>query len=756
MKGRHFDFRFAYLAFGLWIGSLAWFSYSTNSKHWLVLLFAGLLAIFRFVPNKRLFTICLIIGLSITSGRYLWLHHSDEEIKTLSNQNHFFTVTSDPQLVEERFSGSLNFKKDLYLYADLNDVGLYLPVALTVDQSDSNLAKAQPSSVWHCRMKLTASEGNRRYLAFANCLDEPKLIATENRMQSIAGIFRSALAELTYKTNRSAAAALLPGLVVGDNQAQSEGMVRNLRISGLGHLTAVSGANVAILLLFIQFLLQRTQLSDKWRFALLIAVLLAFVVVARPSPSVVRAAMMAAITLLFWIKGLQKLSEGILFLAISTLLVIDPWLAISWGFALSAAATLGLILLPRMWGVDETSSLFIKLGSTAFAATLATMPILFAMGSPVTFATVPANILAEFMVAPATVLGLIAPLVHFVPLLSVFAPFIANLAIGCSAAIVAIAKFFATSIFAINVFSSKGFLLMLLIAIAYKFRKNIKVIVGIVFIATLILLGISKFESRWFISNWEIAVCDIGQGDSTLIRTGEHSALVVDTGPESQLMKECLETFQINQIDMFVASHFHADHIGGISGLVDVAPPKRVITAQLNAPNSGVEIVEREIAPLKREVASLGMSGTFQTSNYFATWQVLAPASSPLVVDESNGSLINNNSVVLLITTKHHRVLLTGDIEVEGQDILMSSISNPNVDIVKVPHHGSAYQSPDFAGWAHANLAWISVAKENSYGHPNPTTILLYQTAGSQVLTTMDCGHISIGAKALSTSRPCV
>jgi competence protein ComEC len=100
--------------------------------------------------------------------------------------------------------------------------------------------------------------------------------------------------------------------------------------------------------------------------------------------------------------------------------------------------------------------------------------------------------------------------------------------------------------------------------------------------------------------------------------------------------------------------------------------------------------------------------------------------------------------------------LLTGDIEIDGQEMLMRSISNPKVDIVKVPHHGSAYQSPGFAQWAHAQLAWISVGKGNSYGHPNASTILLFQSAGSQVLSTMDCGHITIGANSFSTSSSCV
>jgi competence protein ComEC len=587
-------------------------------------------------------------------------------------------------------------------------------------------------------------------------LDEPQEIQAATNIQNVAGVFRKSLSSLTYENNPSDAAALLPGLVVGDNSAQSDALVNNLRISGLGHLTAVSGANVAILLLFVQFVLRRTNLSDKWRFAILILVLIAFVIVARPSASVVRAAMMASITLVYWIKGMQKLSEGILFLAVIVLILVDPWLSLSWGLALSAAATLGLIVLPRFWGVDEKSGLLLKLTSTALAASLATMPILFLMGSPITFATLPANILAEILIGPATILGLTAPLINLLPGLGVFASILANLAVGVAALIVGIATYFSHSVFAIPVISVKGFLLISLLLLGFKFRKQKHLAILLAGTIVITFFAADRISSRWQIEDWEIAVCDIGQGDATLIRTAEHSAMLVDAGPDSEAMKECLELYKVENIDLFVASHFHADHVAGIFALSGNLKPKRVITAVLNAPNSGVDLVEKMVAPVKRENGYLGMSGSFNDSNYQVTWQVLAPTNPVIETSDDDGSQINNNSVVLQVNTNHHRVLLTGDIEVDGQNNLMNSIGQLDVDLVKVPHHGSAYQSPGFAKWTSASLAWISVGEGNSYGHPNANTILMYQSAGSKVLTTLECGYLSFGRDAFSSSRGCV
>ncbi|MFM1787201.1 MAG: hypothetical protein RL228_1151 [Actinomycetota bacterium] len=751
-----FDFRFFWITFSIWLGALNLFAYVAKANHWIFLLFTVLITSLR-ISNQRKILICgFAIGLLITGFRYQLQHTNDGILEQGTSQPIGFQITSDPQEIAERFSGQLSFEKDLYLYADAQIGGEILPIALTVDEFDSDLKNALPSSQWQCKMRLQKADGNRRYVAFGKCVELPQKVASASRLQSVAGVFRDALKDLSYTRNESDGAALLPGLVVGDNQAQSDDLVKALQLAGLGHLTAVSGANVAILLLFVQFILQLTQISDKWRFVILLFVLAAFVVVARPSPSVVRAALMGAITLFYWFKGYQKLSEAILFLAVIVLLIIDPWLAISWGFALSVAATLGLILLPRFWAIDSDSPLFLKLGGTALAASLATAPILFAMGSPVTFATIPANILAEFFVAPATVFGLLAPILTFIPGLSWLAQLLANLAIGCASIIVWVARYFSNSIFALSVISFKGLFLLSLIVLVFRFRKNLKIVLAVIVIGCLALGAVNRLEHRWRIADWEIAVCDIGQGDATLIRTGESSAMVVDAGPDKYLMKKCLTEFGISKIDLFVASHFHADHIGGISALVDIAKPARVITAQLAAPNSGVEVVQQALAPLAREIAYVGMSGELGGPIFGVTWQVLAPSKSPESVDDSNGSLINNNSLVLLVSTMHHRVLLTGDIEIDAQNNLMNSIANPAVDIVKVPHHGSAYQSPDFASWVGAEFAWISVSADNDYGHPNPTTISLYQSAGSQVLSTKDCGHIVIGQNSYSTSRSCV
>ena len=191
------------------------------------------------------------------------------------------------------------------------------------------------------------------------------------RYQSLATNTRANLLALTAGRHpQHLGAQLLPGLVVGDTSAQSDEVTRALRISGLGHLTAVSGANVAIVIAALAWLLSRIGMSPRWRYMVLMCGVLAFMVVARPSASVVRASAMAAIALTLWLTGSHRRAEVVVLATGVILLIIDPWLAVSWGFALSLAATLGLIVLPRFWGMSADSAWWKRLVASSVAACL--------------------------------------------------------------------------------------------------------------------------------------------------------------------------------------------------------------------------------------------------------------------------------------------------------------------------------------------------------------------------------------------------
>ncbi|MFM9131299.1 MAG: ComEC/Rec2 family competence protein [Actinomycetota bacterium] len=143
-------------------------------------------------------------------------------------------------------------------------------------------------------------------------------------------------------------AALFMGLVIGDDRHQPRSMVEDFRASGLSHLCSVSGQNVAYVLALCGPLLRR--LRPAARLLSTLAVIAWFVVLTRAEPSVLRASMMAAVVAVNFFRGSPRNARDVLAVSVTALLVVDPMLAHSVGFALSAGATAGLAWLSRPLG----------------------------------------------------------------------------------------------------------------------------------------------------------------------------------------------------------------------------------------------------------------------------------------------------------------------------------------------------------------------------------------------------------------------
>jgi competence protein ComEC len=120
----------------------------------------------------------------------------------------------------------------------------------------------------------------------------------------------------------------------------------------------------------------------------------------------------------------------------------------------------------------------------------------------------------------------------------------------------------------------------------------------------------------------------------------------------------------------------------------------------------------------------------------------------PTKIKMNLDSIPNNASLVNLVTMKNASFLLTGDIEPPAQEAIQKLWKIPQVDVVKVPHHGSKFQDQNFPEWTKARLALISVGQENSYGHPSKLTLDLYRDSGMRVLSTDEVGSIAIGISA--------
>ncbi|MCG5211876.1 ComEC/Rec2 family competence protein [Streptosporangium soli] len=575
----------------------------------------------------------------------------------------------------------------------------------------------------------------------------PKALSPPSGVQRVAGTLRAGLrtaAEPLPPDQRG----LLPGLVVGDVSRMDEQVKADFAAAGLSHLTAVSGANLAIVAGAAIALGRAGGMPLAVRAALAVASMLAFTVVARPSESVLRALLMgmvAAIAL-----GTGRSRDGVAALSGTVLLLIlfDPSLARSYGFALSVWATAGILFLAPRWRDRMAGRLPIWLSEAIAipaAAQAAVTPVLVLMSGQITLSAIPANLLAGPAVAPATLLGfaaaLIAPLHMEVARLIVWP---AGLVTGW---IIGVAGHAAALPLGVvpwpGGLAGLALLAVAAIAILVLLRHPLGRRAGLALAggALAAILVIGPAVSSWPPGRWLLVACDVGQGDALVIAAGTGRGVVVDTGSDPRLVDRCLRDLGVREVPLLILTHPHFDHTGGMAG---VFRGRRVAGVVVGSEGDASPAVRRISGDIARHGATerLAVPGTrwrFGPSEV----TVLAPYGDAVPAGPGEGSVVNNASVVLHVRWAAGSALLSGDMETEAQaDLLRRGF--PRVEILKIPHHGSARQDPAFVAATGARAGLISVGSGNDYGHPAPATLSLLAWHGIRIYRTDRSGDLAV------------
>jgi competence protein ComEC len=550
------------------------------------------------------------------------------------------------------------------------------------------------------------------------------------------------------------ARALVPALVVGDDQQLPGEVVDDFRTCGLTHLAAVSGTNLTLVAGFL--LLVARWVGVRARGLVVVGVLgvVGFVVLARPEPSVLRAAAMGSVALLGM--GSRGSDRGLraLGVALVALLLLDPWLAASAGFVLSTLATAGILVLgppfrdaltrwlPR-WAAEALA--------VPFAAQLACTPVVAALSGQVSLVAVLANLLAAPAVGPATVLGLLGGLLVLVcgPL-GLAAGWAAGM---CAAWIVAVAVRLA-ELPQPSIGWHAGGLSVALLAVVCVLTAVVagRLLRRAVWSATLgVVLVVVLLRPLptpgWPPAGWVLVACDVGQGDGLVLRAGKATGVVVDTGPDPRAMDRCLDRLGIDRVPVLVLTHFHADHVDGLPGVLGGRSVGEVDVTATQDPAYGADEVAHEVreahvperVPVLGEVRRAGA----------VSWRVVGPVTTPSAVGHGEeGSLANNASLVLLVRVQGIDILMSGDMEPEAQRALAAAVPDLHADVLKVPHHGSRYQDPALLAGLGARLAVISVGADNDYGHPAAATVAMLRAAGMRVERTDLDGDVAVTVRA--------
>nr|WP_063835964.1 ComEC/Rec2 family competence protein [Actinacidiphila yeochonensis] len=589
----------------------------------------------------------------------------------------------------------------------------------------------------------------------------PSVVAGPNSAQRVAAGLRAGLRKAAAPLPADAR-ALLPGLVVGDTSAVPEDLADAFRATDLAHLTAVSGGNLTVLLVLLigppglaarperKGLAARLGLPLRWTAVAGAALTLGFVLVCRPDPSVLRAAACGLVTLLAVGTGRRRSLLPALAAAVLLLVLYQPGLATSPGFVLSVLATGSLLVLAPPWaealrrrGVPPRLAEGV---AVAAAAQAACGPLIVLLSARVSLVGVPCNLLAEPAVGPATVLGFGATLAA--PVAPPAAAALAWVA-GWPAWWVAAVARRGAALPGADVGWPGGWpgaALLALVTLAavccgrwLLHRPWVCAALALALLLALLRpLPVPRMTASWPPGDWRFAMCDVGQGDALALSTGPGAAVLVDTGPDPAPVDRCLRALRVRTVPVLVLTHFDADHVDGLPGVLRGRRVGEIETTLLDEPARGVARVRGQAAasgvPVRRVVP-----GEEQRAGPLS-WQVLWPPPEGLPDAESNDA-----SIVLLVRDGGLRLLLLGDAEPPVQEELLARNPDlPPVDVLKVAHHGSAYQSAALLARVRPRLALISVGAGNPYGHPAARTVRALRGFGATVLRTDEDGPIAV------------
>jgi competence protein ComEC len=735
------------------------------------------------------------------------------------------TVTSDPRLLTPRASGARRMPHTVLFEAEAERVtapdggttAARTPVLVMAQQRGSppgsggedpvtggvrRLQAAWLGLLPSTRLRVQArpvpplTGGDRIAVVLRVTADRPPLVLEPpSRLQRAAGRLRAGLREATEDLAPDAR-ALLPALVVGDTSRMTPELVDAFHATDLVHLTAVSGANLSIVLFLLigppssAIRAERRGLAPRLGLSLRATALagalltVGFVLVCRPEPSVLRAAACGLITLLAIGTGRRRSLLPALATAVLLLVLYDPWLARSYGFLLSVLATGALLTVAPRWSAAlrrrGVPGRLAEVLAAAAAAQAVCAPVVAVLAGHVSLVAIPCNLLAELAVAPATVLGCAALVTA--PLAMPVGACLAWAAGWPARWIAGIARTGAALPGADQAWPDgwTGGLLLAAVSLAIVFTgpRMLRHPWLCAACALALLLAIvrpaplPRIITGWPPPGWRLAVCDVGQGDALVLAAGSGRAVVVDAGPAPALVDRCLRALGVRRIPLIVLTHFHADHVAGLPGVLRGRAVGAIETTTLDEPADQAEFVRRTAAdariPVLRTAPGKRRLGA-------VTWEVLWPLAPPgpspaaargaLGADGAAGdgdarqavgltgvTGANDASVTLLVRTAGLTLLLPGDLEPLSQRGLLAAVPDlPRVDVLKVAHHGAAFQDPGLLRRIRPRLALISCGEDNGYGHPSPRTVAVLRAGGAAVVRTDVDGAIAVTGTA---SRP--
>ena len=578
-------------------------------------------------------------------------------------------------------------------------------------------------------------------------------------------------------------AALIRGMVLGQDEAIATTVRDDFRRSGLAHILAVSGQNVMLLGALALPVLASIGLGGRARLVAVIGLIFLYVPLAGAGPSLQRAGIMGAAGLLAVLLARPASRWYALLLAAALTLTLNPRVHGDPGWQLSFAAVIGILVLgpPLRRPLEGLPRVAAEGIAITLAATLATAPLLAHHFQAVSIASLPANVLALPVVAPAMWIGMVQIAVGQLSAVGPLSQLGIELAelLGSANGLLlgyleALAGHFAglpgaqVEVSLASPAALAGAYLALgaagLVATraarrlgpaataelgrwrtAEPWRRRLAVGLGIALVAGVLLRVLAPPPPP---DELTVSFLDVGQGDATLVQHPDGGAILFDGGPEEARVARLLRAAGVRRLSAVVATHASADHHGGLREVLDEVTVDLLVDGGDGTadPEFRSVLMAADRAGVRRIPARAGQ--TLRLGGMLV--RILSPESRPPGPPPEDP---NPRAVVAVVSAGSFDLFLSGDAESPS----LLPLQLPDVEAMKVPHHGSADPGlPALLDRLRPEIAAIEVGEDNAYGHPTPSTLAALEASGAAVYRTdeqrtirlvVESGHMNVSTE---------
>lgn len=591
-----------------------------------------------------------------------------------------------------------------------------------------------------------------------------------NIIELLANKVRNSMKGKIEQNLTDATSGLLSGMLIGDKSNLPKEIQEDFRNSSLSHILAISGMHVSYVMLGITVLISKMKFSKKISKMITIVILLFFIILTGKTASVERACFMSVYAILASL--LHKRANVLASISISILiiLIINPYSILDIGLQLSYGGTLGIVLIYSILKkckkskkekakenkfqklIQKIKEKILDIIRITVSANLVIFPIILYQYNTMSFTFIISNLLISSIIGIIIILGFISVFTSYVfmPLAKIMffltqilLNILAQTAHLCAKIPFSKVYFPTPKIYVIIIY----YLFLIYIILAKRNIISVKKISKKIFIIFIIIVIILNLIVKVIPKEFTISFIDVGQGDSMLISTPRGKRILVDGGgtrdsENFDVGRQTLIPYLLNKgitkLDYIVISHFDSDHATGVAqilGKIDVS--SIILTRQL------------EENDIYRHILSIAKEKKIKLI-YVKEGDVLKIGGIKISIIHPENKLMinnpmNNNSIVCKVEYNSFSMLLTGDIEMEAEELILRKNINLKADVLKVAHHGSKTSTTgEFLKAINPKVALIGVGKNNNFGHPSNEVIQRLKENGTRIYRTDENGEISI------------